>query len=332
MNEAFISRWGHPEADDNGWLHVPGWIMSNYHAFKNTEGKRVGLTSREFEFMCQVMSFKYDSACASASPGLPTVAKRMGIDTRSARRIKDALVEKGAMTIEYRDGMSSIYEFGELVSQCFECYKASLTPDRTVTPDNIVTPDKTVKGTPDRTVTPPRTELSPEEEEIRIRKEEGEVKSARAEDKPAIEVLPKPESVKGTPQGAAKSEYLEQVKMAWGVAGGTANNIFKQMFGLSTDEDRKDNPIDKPLGLNDIVPFEKWYKTKNPDITMPRNAEPLANWVHKYWLEHDKPIITHPSHKPAVPDIQPEQAPEVVAANLAMLENLDDDTELGETA
>ena len=164
MSDEFHSRWGDDELDDKGYLNVPGYVMRHYNKFTNGEGKRVGLGSRGFEFMSQVMSFKWDRGDSEAKPSLSTVAERMGLDVRSVRRIARTLAESGAMTVIPQPGKPNIYEFGRLVKQCRK--------HQVLSDDKSVTPDKSDMGTPDKSVTPPLTNLSPEDIETKKRKEE----------------------------------------------------------------------------------------------------------------------------------------------------------------
>lgn len=119
-DETFISRWGDPDLDDYGYVHVPGFIMRHYHRFKDGRGQEVGLTPREFAFMCHVMAFKYDVAGAQARPSLATVATRMGRHLSNVKDVRRDMERKGAMIVisGAEEGKPNVYSFQPLTAQC----------------------------------------------------------------------------------------------------------------------------------------------------------------------------------------------------------------------
>ena len=124
INDVFMSRWGDAELDDKQYAYVPGWILRHYHKFEYAgadqaqHGKAVGITADEFQVMVHIMSFKYDAPDAEARPSLMTIAEQMGKHVSSVRRTVKRLKDKGALKVELQDGKPSVYDFGELASQC----------------------------------------------------------------------------------------------------------------------------------------------------------------------------------------------------------------------
>lgn len=167
LQHPFHSRWGDEELDEKGWLRVPGFIMEHYHAFQNTKGETVGLGTRGFEFMSQVMSFKWDVPGSEARPSLETIADRMGMTVRGVQRIVKQLRDSGAMLVISQSGKPNVYEFRPLVEQCRK--RKNQTHEQSFTPEQMVV------GTNEQSFTPPTNNRSPEESEVRpITKKEKE--------------------------------------------------------------------------------------------------------------------------------------------------------------
>ncbi|MBD3251632.1 hypothetical protein GF380_04240 [Candidatus Uhrbacteria bacterium] len=120
-SKKFISRWGDPVADDHHYLNVPGYIMAYYHKFRHKDADKTGLQGRQFEFIGQIMTFKFDSSKGDARPGLSTIAERMGLSLKAVHNIKNQLVKMGALVIHSgKDkGETNIYSFAPLTQQCF---------------------------------------------------------------------------------------------------------------------------------------------------------------------------------------------------------------------
>ena len=148
--KTFISRWGDPELDDKQYVTIPGFVLRQYH--------KLGLTADEFQVMAHIMSFKYDLEGAQASPSLLTIAKHVGRHVSSVRRtIRRLREDREVLTVIERPGLSSIYDFGELVRRCREyeqeeCVNAPPAAEHTLsvhaTPSASATPSVDAKGTP----------------------------------------------------------------------------------------------------------------------------------------------------------------------------------------
>lgn len=132
-NEKFISRWGDSELDDHHYLHIPGWVLRHLNKFTNVGvsikngdkavfskdiGKISEITPSEYMFMSFVMSFKFDGVNGNAAPDLNDIALMMSRERNAIQKIKQSLVDKGALTVTYRNGKTSIYDFSELIRQC----------------------------------------------------------------------------------------------------------------------------------------------------------------------------------------------------------------------
>lgn len=125
------------------------------------------------------------------------------------------------------------------------------------------------------------------------------------EDLPPIHVVDKPET-KGKPQGEARETYIFALQQSWGVTNKTAQMLFSHMWGTSKDQARMDNPIEKPLHIDQVYDFAKWWKSQFPKLSMPMAADKLPDWIVKYHATGRKPQLLTPidvvsSAKPTPP-------------------------------
>lgn len=139
-----VSRWGHPIADDYGYVDIPGWILRNYH--------KCGVTPLEMMFVTHVMAFKYDRKVDNpenpAKPSLPTIADYMGRDTSNVRRLKQSLIRKKMLTVTSSKGKADEYNFAGLTNACLKFeMEARQTPSKTTTGKNTRGTDTTGKIT-----------------------------------------------------------------------------------------------------------------------------------------------------------------------------------------
>lgn len=154
-----ISRWGHPIADDYGYVDIPGWILRNYH--------KCGVTPLEMMFVTHVMAFKYDRKPDqpenAAKPSLPTIARYMGRDTSNVRRVKQGLIKKRMLTVTSSKGKADEYNFAGLTNRClqYELLERE-TPSKTTTGKNAGG-----AATPGKITTPvPPAKLPAEDSEV----------------------------------------------------------------------------------------------------------------------------------------------------------------------
>lgn len=154
-----VSRWGHPIADDYGYVDIPGWILRNYH--------KCGVSPLEMMFVTHVMAFKYDrkADCDEnpAKPSLATIAQYMGRDTSNVRRLKQGLIKKGLLTVTSSKGKADEYDFAGLTNRCLQLeMEARQTPGKN-------TSGKNTRGssTPGKNTTPvPLVKIPAEDSEV----------------------------------------------------------------------------------------------------------------------------------------------------------------------
>ena len=92
-----VARWSHEEIFARGYLTVPSIFLRVYARLKPKP-----LTTGEALFILHLMDFKWGAA--SPFPGYKTLAKRMGISDKMARRYARSLEEKGFLVREARIG------------------------------------------------------------------------------------------------------------------------------------------------------------------------------------------------------------------------------------
>lgn len=95
-------RWGnHESLLEGGWVGVPIAFLSNYGNLLQYGG----LTAAEAMFVLQLMAFKWTEQ--APLPSYSTLAKRMGITDKQARRYAKAFEEKGFLRRTPRIGSSN---------------------------------------------------------------------------------------------------------------------------------------------------------------------------------------------------------------------------------
>jgi len=108
-NRSLAKRWGnHESLLEGGWVGVPVAFLSNY-------GNLIqygGLTSAEAMFVLQLMAFKWSED--APFPSYTTLAKRMGITDKQARRYAKALEDKGFLNRTARIGSTNSFDLQPL--------------------------------------------------------------------------------------------------------------------------------------------------------------------------------------------------------------------------
>lgn len=111
-----VSRWGHPAADDRGYVDIPGWILRNYH--------KCGVTPLEMMFIAHVMAFKFDHAADksenAARPSLETIATYMGRNVKNVRSLKNKLIKDKLLTVKSQKGKCDEYNFAGFTQLCWQ--------------------------------------------------------------------------------------------------------------------------------------------------------------------------------------------------------------------
>jgi hypothetical protein len=106
---SLTTRWGeHPALIEDGWVGVPVSFLTNY-------GRLIqhgGITTAEAMFVIQLMAFKWDEA--EPFPSYETLARRMGVTPKQARRYARNLEEKGFLSRTLRIGNTNSFDLQPL--------------------------------------------------------------------------------------------------------------------------------------------------------------------------------------------------------------------------
>ena len=106
-SRTYSDRWKHPELLESGYLVVPSAFLRHYSRLKPHS-----LTHGEALFVLHLMEFKWDQAAPFPSYG--TLARRMGISVKMARRYGQALELKGFLRREIRTGNTNLFDLTPL--------------------------------------------------------------------------------------------------------------------------------------------------------------------------------------------------------------------------
>lgn len=177
MSTKFDFRWGLPELDDEGYVHVYGFMLRNYaHA---------GVTRDEFLCIVHLAAYHYNSIKGQSRPSLATIAAQMGYGhENSVRRLVQSLERKGMLAVTRRDGKPSVYDasgFAKkmLVLQQATCVDGMVTKRKRVTPTRQCTPSMPA-STPTSEGVPPLPSSVGEEAEPPTQKKAVEAGQAKA--------------------------------------------------------------------------------------------------------------------------------------------------------
>ena len=320
--ETFVSRWGDPELDDRQYARIPGFIMRNYHLFRDTTtGKEVGLSPQEFTVMSHIIAFKFDLPDAEAKPGLNEIARRMGRDIDSVRRAKNSMEDKGAMTVEYRDGETSVYSFPELVRQCrkFETEKN--------TPRKNARGSKNARSTPRKSARTPLAKMPVKDsEEVRLKGESFAPGGAPVHEAQSTAVTTPLEAGDATelyagaenpaedasptkyPCSAADIKHLIAAWWDWVLIKPTQRGkviAAKQHFANTTNREFAQTLIERGVAPADMIRFladirnnpeSRWSHLRSRELTFVYAMECLRDWVkadrEENFYTEDDPRIT----------------------------------------
>ena len=106
-NRSFANRWHHPELFTGGFVAVPNVFLRHYAHLKPHR-----LTLGEVLFVLHLMEFKWDSN--APFPGYGTIAKRMGVSDKMARRHAQSLEAKKYLRREIRRGRTNRFDLSPL--------------------------------------------------------------------------------------------------------------------------------------------------------------------------------------------------------------------------
>ena len=107
---AFVKRWKHEELFKKGYVPLPVLFLHHY-----AEMKPFPLTSGEALFVLHLMEFKWDEQ--NPFPGYKTLAKRMGVSPKMARRHAQSLQQKHYLNRELRVAQTNRFDLNPL----FDC-------------------------------------------------------------------------------------------------------------------------------------------------------------------------------------------------------------------
>lgn len=98
---SFASRWA-AELESWGFVQISSFFLINYHRLKPEP-----LNHNEAMFVIHLMQFKWDDS--APYPSYSTIAKRMGLTTKSVQRYARGLQNKGYLKRLTRSGRSNKY-------------------------------------------------------------------------------------------------------------------------------------------------------------------------------------------------------------------------------
>ena len=104
---SFASRWKYERLFERGYLVVPTLFLRHY-----SQLKPYPLTSGETLFILHLMEFKWDSD--APFPAYKTLAARMGISDKMARRHAKSLQDKGYLKRRMRVGQTNRFDLNPL--------------------------------------------------------------------------------------------------------------------------------------------------------------------------------------------------------------------------
>ena len=118
-SQAYADRWKHPELLNSGYLVVPSDFLRHYSRLKLTHG--------EVLFVLHLMSFKWDQA--APFPSYATLARRMGVTTKMARRYAQKLEQKGFLQRHRRGTSTNLFDLTPLFDKLLEVVQANAPDD-----------------------------------------------------------------------------------------------------------------------------------------------------------------------------------------------------------
>lgn len=104
---SFIKRWKHKNLFDRGFLVVPTLFLQHYAHLQPHP-----LTPGEALFVLHLMEFKWDAN--APFPGYKTLAGRMGVSDKMARRYAQSLESKKYLRREMRVGQTNKFDLTPL--------------------------------------------------------------------------------------------------------------------------------------------------------------------------------------------------------------------------
>jgi hypothetical protein len=113
---SFEKRWALPLKED-GFVPVSTFFLENYHQLKPFD-----LTYGESMFVIHLMQYKWDEK--APFPAYKTIAQRMHVSPKSARRWAASLEQKGYLKREMRVGETNRFHLKGLLDALVSLKKA----------------------------------------------------------------------------------------------------------------------------------------------------------------------------------------------------------------
>jgi Mn-dependent DtxR family transcriptional regulator len=166
QEERISVRWGIPLG--NGFTEVPNIILDNY--------ARLGVTPQEAMLLIHIARYCFEKQSDSeAFPSISRLAAEMGRSKRYVLTLLAKLREKKLIDITHRDGLPSIYDLSPLAKKCMELASSQPVNYSSPPPAQPVNYSSPPPAQPvNYSSSPPVNYSSPEEEQLRIIKEEEE--------------------------------------------------------------------------------------------------------------------------------------------------------------
>jgi hypothetical protein len=120
---SYASRWKHAALLQGGYLVVPTAYLRHYAHLKP-----YSLTSGEALFVLHLMEFKWDAD--APFPGYKTLAARMGISDKMARRHAQNLETKGYLRRVMRTGQTNRFDLTPLFDALEKVHSADAKAPR----------------------------------------------------------------------------------------------------------------------------------------------------------------------------------------------------------
>ncbi len=104
----FAKKWA-PELVSDGHVQVSTFFLENYHRLRP-----YSLTHGEAMFVVHLMQHKWGEA--APYPGYKTIAKRMGVSDKTARRLAKSLEDKRYLFREVRQAQTNRFHLAKLMA------------------------------------------------------------------------------------------------------------------------------------------------------------------------------------------------------------------------
>jgi DNA-binding MarR family transcriptional regulator len=104
----FAKKWA-AELESDGHVQISTFFLENYHRLKP-----YSLTHGEAMFIVHLMQHKWGEE--APYPGYKTIAKRMGVSDKTARRLAKSLEDKKYLFREIREANTNRFHLAKLMS------------------------------------------------------------------------------------------------------------------------------------------------------------------------------------------------------------------------